>query len=142
MRYRRIFDELEQAREDPTTIQERIQQLESNLRDIEAELQSFLEDTNFVKQNLLIRGAEELADLITIGENEERVRIIKPAFIFKSSVRAFAGKFTVMHSQMEMSRQRGHYVLQAREDVYNHVVNGHYASSSLKHFVKKSWTTF
>ena len=41
MRYRRAFDELEQAREDPATIQERIQQLESNLRDIEAELQSF-----------------------------------------------------------------------------------------------------
>ena len=36
MRYRRAFDELEQVREDPATTEERIQQLESNLRDIEA----------------------------------------------------------------------------------------------------------
>ena len=112
--------------------------MESNLRDIEAELKYFLEDTNFVKQNLLIRGAEELADSITIGENEERVRITKPAFIFKSSVGAFPGKFTVMHSQMEMSRQRGHYVLEAREEVYNHVVNANFSRAPLKNSVKNN----
>ena len=142
MRYRRAFDELEQAREDPATIQERIQQLESNLRDIEAELQSFLEATDFVKQNLLIRGAEEIDEMFTEAENDDTMRMTKPAFIFKSSVRAFAGKFTVMHSQMEMSRQRGHYVLEAREDVYNHVVNGHYSRASLKNSVKKIMDNF
>ena len=131
-----------QAREDPTTIEETLQQLESNIRDIEAELESFLNDSGFVEQNLLIRGAKEIADLITLGENEERVRITKPTFIFKSSVRAFAGKFSVMHSQMEMSRQRGYYVLEAREEVYNHVVNRNYSRVSHRNSVKQIMDNF
>ena len=82
------------------------QALEDKLNQMKEDYENRTGNSNWFLQNQLVEGAKEIRDLIDSAENEEKRRMTKQAFIFRSAVRLYAGFINAQHFAMELTGRR------------------------------------